>query len=82
MHREVSFDARLRTIKAHNADATQTYKRGVNHLTDRTIDELRPLHGLDRALLFAERAQELFETVRRQTRCPYPYSHTSPQPSP
>jgi len=63
VHREVSFDARLRTIKAHNADATQTYKRGVNHLTDRTIDELRPLHGLDRALLFAERAQELFETV-------------------
>ena len=39
-HREASFNARLRTIKAHNADVTQTYKRGVNHLTDRTIDEL------------------------------------------
>ena len=57
-HRKASFDERLRTIKAHNADSTQTYKRGVNPLTDRTTDELSSLHGLDRALLFAERAQE------------------------
>ena len=37
-HREASFNSRLRTIKAHNADATHAYKRGVNHLTDRTLD--------------------------------------------
>ena len=62
--REASFDERLRAIRAHNADSTQTYKRGVNPLTDSTIDELSSLRGLDRALLFVERAREL-ETVRR-----------------
>ena len=47
-HRKASFDERLRTIKAHSADSTQTYKRGVNPLTDRTTGELSSLHGLDR----------------------------------
>lgn len=30
-------------------------KRGVNHLTDRTPEELSVLHGLDRALLFSQK---------------------------
>ena len=53
--REKSFNARLAAIKKHNADPRMTYKRGVNHLTDRMQEELKPLHGLDRALLFSER---------------------------
>ena len=69
-HRKASFDERLRTIKAHNADSTQTYKRGVNPLTDRTTDELSSLHGLDRALLFAERAQEQLETLESPAAMP------------
>jgi hypothetical protein len=63
--REANFLQRLKAIKAHNADPTQTYKRGVNPFTDRTLDELRPLHGLDRALLFSERAQEPVESMTK-----------------
>ena len=54
--RDKSFTARLADIRAHNADSAQTYKRGVNHMSDRTAEELSQLHGLDRVRLFAERA--------------------------
>ena len=67
-HREANFNARIQTIKTHNADTTQSYKRGVNHLTDRTVAELKPLHGLDRALLFSERAHELVESATAATK--------------
>ena len=39
--RERIFDARLSTIRAHNANPDHTWKRGVNHLTDWTLEELR-----------------------------------------
>lgn len=34
IQREANFNKRLSSIKAHNQDSTQTWKRGVNHFTD------------------------------------------------
>eukprot|EP01043_Picozoa_sp_COSAG02_P005877 COSAG02_NODE_162_length_32474_cov_13.222511_13_plen_384_part_00 len=42
----------LRDARLHNADPGQTWKRGVNHFTDRTENELAVMKGLDRELLF------------------------------
>ena len=41
-----------RHVRSH---PTVDRKRGVNHLTDRTPEELSVLHGLDRALLFSQK---------------------------
>ena len=40
-HREAIFTENLRAIKKHNADATQSYKKGVNQFTDVTRDEFK-----------------------------------------
>lgn len=44
------FEERLRKIMAHNRDTTKTWKEGVNHLTDRTEQELKALRGLRKEL--------------------------------
>jgi cathepsin L len=54
--REKIFDERLAVIRAHNDDAVQTWKRGVNPLTDRTAAELAELKGLDKAMLHSGKA--------------------------
>jgi cathepsin L len=54
--RENVFRDRLATILKHNADPTQTWKRGVNHLTDRTVAELKMLRGGDGARVHHERS--------------------------
>eukprot|EP00658_Telonema_sp_P-2_P008588 TRINITY_DN13246_c0_g1_i3.p1 TRINITY_DN13246_c0_g1~~TRINITY_DN13246_c0_g1_i3.p1 ORF type:complete len:250 (-),score=36.27 TRINITY_DN13246_c0_g1_i3:118-867(-) len=46
------FIARLASIASHNANPSVSYKRGVNHLTDRFPHELAAAKGLDRALLY------------------------------
>ena len=50
------FDARLAVIRAHNADPSHSWKRGVNHLTDRHPRELAQMRGVNKADLFARRA--------------------------
>jgi cathepsin L len=52
--RAAIFNDRMATIRVHNKDPAHTWKRGVNHLTDRTVGELAALHGLDRSLLFSQ----------------------------
>lgn len=52
------FHDRLADITRHNADPAFTWKRGVNHLTDRFPHELRSLHGLDRSLLHSDRVAD------------------------
>lgn len=47
--RKALFDQRLEEIRAHNSDTSKTWKEGVNHLTDRTPEELRHLRGLKTA---------------------------------
>lgn len=42
--RQSIFEQRLAAIKAHNADASKSWKQGVNHLTDRTESELKALY--------------------------------------
>ena len=67
--REHTFNARLSAIRSHNENTAggkrSTWKAGVNHLTDRTHAELRALHGLDRALLFSQKATALTDTPAR-----------------
>jgi len=42
------FETNLKDIKEHNAKDDQTWKKGVNHLTDRTDTDLKSLHGYKR----------------------------------
>jgi cathepsin L len=56
--REAIFTAKLESIRAHNDNPAHRYKRGVNHMTDRSAAELASLNGLDRGLLFAKKAAE------------------------
>lgn len=39
--RETIFNAKLKNMRAHNADPSKTWKRGVNHFTDMTAEEWR-----------------------------------------
>ena len=50
--RRTIVEQNLRDARLHNADPGQTWKRGVNHFTDRTESELAAMKGLDRQLLF------------------------------
>jgi len=43
--RQSLFEARLREIRQHNSDPTQTWKAGVNQFTDRTEGELKAMLG-------------------------------------
>jgi len=46
------FQARIAAIRAHNDAESPSYRRGVNHLTDRLPDELDQSKGLDASLLY------------------------------
>jgi len=48
--RQTIFEQRLITIRAHNADASKSWKMGVNHLSDRHETERR-VRGVDKAML-------------------------------
>jgi len=50
-HRKSLFERRLAEIKAHNTNPGKTWKRGVNHLTDRTDEELKSLRGVRKELI-------------------------------
>jgi cathepsin L len=43
--RKSVFEQKLKGIIAHNKDSTKTWKQGVNHLTDRTEQELKAMRG-------------------------------------
>ena len=43
--REKLFAAQLAKVQAFNADTTQTYKKGINHMTDWTRAEFQRLNG-------------------------------------
>ncbi len=43
--RERIFYTKLAAVMAHNADATQTYKKGINHMSDWTQEEFQRLNG-------------------------------------
>ena len=56
--RQRLFESRLLEVLRHNgAEPKPAWRRAVNHLSDRTEDELLTLHGVDRALLYAPRGQ-------------------------
>jgi len=50
------FNERLESIKAHNRDTSKTWKEGVNQFTDRTEEERRNVLGLNKDLLYAQKA--------------------------
>ena len=43
--RAVLFAERLEAVRAHNADASKTYKMGVNQFTDGTAEEFKAAKG-------------------------------------
>ena len=52
--RRAIFEARLSSIRAHNAAGLNSYKKGVNRLTDRRDDERAALNGRDKVLAAAK----------------------------
>ncbi len=46
------FEDRLKDIIAHNEDSSKSYKRGVNHFTDYTLEEMKSVRGLHKGLLY------------------------------
>lgn len=48
--RRAIFEERLINIRKHNKDTTKTWKKGVNHLSDRTDEEMKRLRGLKKGL--------------------------------
>ena len=55
--RQGLFEAKLREIQRHNANPHFSWKRGVNHFTDRTAQELDELKGVDRHLLYSKQPE-------------------------
>jgi len=53
--RRTVFLQRLEEIRAHNANLAKTWREGVNHLTDRTEEELKQMRGYLRAWGYASR---------------------------
>eukprot|EP01094_Clydonella_sp_ATCC50884_P011224 TRINITY_DN2101_c0_g1_i1.p1 TRINITY_DN2101_c0_g1~~TRINITY_DN2101_c0_g1_i1.p1 ORF type:complete len:389 (+),score=82.54 TRINITY_DN2101_c0_g1_i1:38-1168(+) len=58
-HRASLFSARLQAIRRHNADASKSWKEGVNQLTDRTDEEIAMLRGYRRDIGYASRATDM-----------------------
>jgi cathepsin L len=55
--RKAIFEQRLVEILTHNADEFQTYKKGVNHMTDYTDAEFRALLGYRKEITYAREEQ-------------------------
>ena len=64
------FDENLRRVRAHNADASQTWKRGINRFSDQTPEEAKSFFGYNR---FADDADS-FSSARksRELKCGSP----------
>jgi len=54
--RKQIFEDKLAKIKNHNKDSSKSWKEGVNHFTDRTDAEFQQLLGLDKPLLYTQKA--------------------------
>jgi len=52
-------EKKLKQIREHNNDPQFTWKRGVNHLTDRTEDEFTSMLGLNKGLLHSRKAKSV-----------------------
>ena len=63
--RKATFQDKLDQVLRHNADDTQSYKKGVNHFSDRTEVELQRMRGLKSSLLYASNANKA-PTLKRQ----------------
>jgi len=48
--RKSLFEKSLAVVRQHNSDPSQTYKRGINHLSDWTSEEFRATLGYDKQL--------------------------------
>eukprot|EP00730_Choanoeca_flexa_P006654 TRINITY_DN12195_c0_g1_i2.p1 TRINITY_DN12195_c0_g1~~TRINITY_DN12195_c0_g1_i2.p1 ORF type:complete len:365 (+),score=93.22 TRINITY_DN12195_c0_g1_i2:13-1107(+) len=46
--RQAIFEKKLEGIKKHNSDTSKTWKEGVNHMTDWTMEEFKALQGYDK----------------------------------
>ena len=56
--RKATFQDKLDHVLRHNADDTQSYKKGINHFSDRTDAELQRMRGLKSSLLYASNANK------------------------
>jgi C1A family cysteine protease len=58
--RENFFKANLEKINLVNSDPNSTWRAGINHLTDRTHEELSALRGFNRDLSSTTRTSAIF----------------------
>jgi len=58
--REIIFNRNLKEIKEHNSDPSFSWKKGVNHLTDKTEEEFKLLLGLNKPLLYLQKEQQFY----------------------
>jgi len=49
-NRRELFERRLQDVKAHNGNPNFSWKKGINHLSDWTLDEMKNLKGYDKNL--------------------------------
>jgi cathepsin L len=54
--RKATFERNLVSVIRHNADASQTWKKGVNHLTDYSPAQLKAFFGYNEVIASAQRS--------------------------
>jgi len=64
--RRAIFERRLADILLHNANPSTTWKKGVNHFTDRTEQELSSLRGYDKHLGFLQKEKRTLRPFHQQ----------------
>jgi cathepsin L len=57
--RKANFDRNMKAIREHNADSSKTWKKGVNHFTDKTDEEFKIRLGVKKGLLYKHHAESI-----------------------
>jgi len=55
--RRAAFESRLQTVKAHNANPSFTWKRGINHMSDWLEEEMEAMKGYDKSVAHSLRTK-------------------------
>jgi len=72
--RQSIFERKLKAIREHNANPTNTWKAGVNHFTDRTEGEFRTRLGVKKGLVHKHHAESIVVERPPLTMSPIPVS--------
>lgn len=59
--RRANFEANLKAARAHNADASKSWKEGVNHMSDWSEKEFRRMLGYNKALGYSMHVESSYD---------------------